>query len=273
MSKRNIVKPVRRTRLYDQIIAQIQQLVSDGRVKPGDQLPPERELADQLGVSRGSLREALRTLEYLGFIESRPGGGTIVQKVELATILSPFADFLSREEQFLLETMEFRLIVEPSVARLCAINCSDEVLVKIRRALKRHEDDVRDSRPALDSDTAFHLAIAEGSGNDFICQFVKAISGILGDWRRMWLKGRPATSIEHHQRIFDAINSRDADKAEAAMREHLENILGIMRDVLGESQAAGSHSAWDTHSREVIRAKHIEGEHLDGLSFPAIGRL
>ncbi len=223
--KEHLIRPVQRTRVYDQIIESLQELVIGGHIGVGDQLPPERELAEQFGVSRGSLREALRTLEYLGFLEIRPGGGTTVRKLDIATVLSPFSEFYASEDEFQVQAMEFRLIVEPPIARLCAERRSPEDLLKLEHWLDTMDADLSAKRVPDKSDPHFHVQIAESTGNYVLGQLVKAFAQVLFARKKIWLGGQAAV---HHRDIYEAIKAQEPQKAEEAMRGHLMAIYNRM---------------------------------------------
>ena len=134
-----MLEPIKRSRLYEDVIKQIMNLIKNGILKPGDQLPTERELSEQLKVSRTSIREALRSMEMAGFLESRvgAGGGTYIKEVTIDSIISPFADMLSIHNVSVLELLEVRLILETEVARLAALRRTEDDLIEIDGAAWR----------------------------------------------------------------------------------------------------------------------------------------
>ncbi len=230
--KDGIIAPVERMRVYDQIISQFQELVASNELEAGERLPPERELAEMFGVSRGVLREALRTLEFCGLVESKPRGGTFVKQASIAGMIMPFAPFFAEDDEFLHDTLELRLILEPPLARLCAERASDQHLERLKHYLGKHENHIEKREPAIEADTMFHVTIAEGTGNMMIAQFVYAIGFMLRAWRAAWLQGRPAVSIDHHRAIYEGIAAGDGEVAEEAMRKHLQNLYDNMTRLL-----------------------------------------
>src|SRR5438045_8280881 len=114
-----VIEPIRRIRLYQGIVEQIEGLLEKGDLRPGDQLPPERQLAEQFQVSRASVREALRTLELLGIVETRAGGGTFVRQTSPDDLARPLTGLISRGHS-LADVIEFRGLIEPAIAALAA---------------------------------------------------------------------------------------------------------------------------------------------------------
>src|SRR5205809_6632625 len=112
--------PIKSTRIYEEIVRQVKQLIAEGRFKSGDRLPPERELAEKFVVSRTSVREALRTLESLGLIDIRPGEGTFVREVSIDALVEPLALLLTSHREAIVELFEARRLLEPALAALTA---------------------------------------------------------------------------------------------------------------------------------------------------------
>lgn len=126
------LSPVKRPRLSSEILARLQQGIRDGVLNVGDKLPSERELAESMGVSRNSVREAIRALEALGVIEVRHGDGTFIREPDVASLLGPYFDVLHEKGTFLKEVLEFRRLLEPSLAHLAAERATDDDLQDFR---------------------------------------------------------------------------------------------------------------------------------------------
>ena len=131
--------PIKTKRLYEEIVEQIKQLITDGKLKPGDKLLAERELAEQFQVSRASVREAIRTLEMLGVIDIRPGEGTFVRRTGADDIIRPLAMFLAVERSSLLDMFEMRRIFETANASLAAERATQEELDQIESTLENKQ--------------------------------------------------------------------------------------------------------------------------------------
>ena len=130
-----LIEPVKRSRIYEHIVDQIHALIREGRWAPGDQIPPERELAERFRVSRTSVREALRALEMQGIIDSRQGGGTFVRTADTEALVPPLAAAILRGRRELAEVLEVRELIEPGIARLAAERATAEHVVRARATL------------------------------------------------------------------------------------------------------------------------------------------
>lgn len=223
-----MLEPVKKQRLYREIVEQITQLIAEGKLKIGDRLPPERELMDTLSVSRASLREALKALELMGLIEVRHGEGSFIKGVSLEALINPMASALVVQDATILEIVEARDLLEPQIAVLAAKRATPEALEKARAAITLREQALADNDiPALiQSDTDFHLAIAEATGNDLLARMMNGIADILARVREktIYLPNMPENSQKSHRKILAAIEAGDAEGASRAMREHLQSI-------------------------------------------------
>ena len=224
------LKAVERRRLYEDIVGQIQSLVEDGRLAPGDRLPPERELAVVFKVSRHSVREAIRALEQRGVLASRPGSGTFVTFDDDSPALEFLTRALDREKAELAEIFQFRRMIEPQIAALAAANAGAEDIAECRRIVRRQEEAAADSTHLTRLDNAFHLLLAKASGNGIVLEIVQRIIDILGQSRAEVYQSerRARISIDGHVRVVEAIERRDAEAARRAMDAHLKDIEEIV---------------------------------------------
>src|SRR5437879_9494581 len=126
------LEPVRKTRIYEEVASQIQRLITDGRLRPGDHLPPERDLAEMFGVSRTSVRDAIRVLEMGGLVEPRHGEGTIVREGPIDAIVSPLAGALAASKDLTADLFDMRKMLEPPLARAAALRATAEDLDALR---------------------------------------------------------------------------------------------------------------------------------------------
>src|SRR5260370_41822643 len=136
------VDVVRKTKVYEKIAHQIQRLIRDGLLKPGDMCPPERELADMFQVSRSSLRDAIRALELMGLVEARQGKGTVVRAPSAEALINPLSTMLLQQRELVHELLEFREMIEPALAAHAASNASPEDLARLEYILKRQQEKV-----------------------------------------------------------------------------------------------------------------------------------
>ena len=215
-----------KTRLYEQIVLQLQQEILSGTLAPGDRLPPERDLAARFKVSRASIREALSVLQSRGFIESRQGGGTIIRATPDTELAAPLAEQLAQHGAAIRNPLEVRYIFEPQTAYLAAEHATDAEVSAIRTLVQSQAEAVEAGETGLEQDTAFHFAIARASHNDLIVTIVAYINNALRETREWSLRARSgsANSLIHHQRILTAIADHDPAAAQTAMAEHLEDV-------------------------------------------------
>lgn len=222
--------PVKSKRLYEDIVEQIQQLISGGELKPGDKLLSERELADRLQVSRVSVREAIRSLEMLGFIEIRHGEGTFVRDTNADDVIRPLAMFLAVERGSLLDMFEVRRIFETSTAALAAERATDDEIEHIGHLLDKMKDSIRrgDSEKGEEYDAGYHYAVAEATHNNLLIKLLRTV-------HEEWSKAVSAGSqqllldsanngqkiIDQHTRVLEAIKAHDPATASQAMLDHV----------------------------------------------------
>jgi len=235
------IAPIKSTRIYEEIVRQVKQLITEGRLKSGDRLPPERELADKFVVSRTSVREALRALESLGLIEIRPGEGTFVRHVSVDALVGPLALVMTSEREAIGDLFEARRVLEPAIAALAASRATPDEVQEMERILDDQAREIAAGKTGLAQDAAFHAAIGTAAHNRAITRTVHAIMDLLTQSREESLNtpGRPTRSHEDHRRILQAIARRNAAAARQAMLDHL---IAVEALVLGPaSERSRSH--------------------------------
>ena len=218
-------------RLYESVIEQIMELIKNNELKPGDKLPPERELAEKLSISRGSLREAFRVLESRGFIKSKPGGGRYIREIRKNVHNDTENIILSLEKSSILELLEAREMFEVKIAKIAAQKATPEDIELIEKALNKinEEEGLKDDKK-MESDTEFHLAIASASHNFVFVNIIKLHLDLLKETReKTWkIPGRREEQQEEHQTIFQAIKEHDSKKAGEAILKHLKNVREVL---------------------------------------------
>lgn len=235
-----MVEPIRRTRLSQQIVAQICQLIRQGRFRPGDRLPPERELSEQLKVSRASLREALRALEISGIVEARHGGGTYVRDFSELEVISPLALVLEASDDVVGDLWETRIIFEPSIAALAALRATSadiDAMAAIVDLQSGPFDAAGGNERAIALDREFHGAIARASRNEVALRVLHLLHQLLHDGQRYFITSseRRAHAYIGHREILDAIREREPHQARAAMLHHLQEVEAfILNEVIGD---------------------------------------
>ena len=209
-----------------QVIEQIKELLVKGELKRGDRLPPERQLADMLGVSRPSLREALRALEYAGMLETRVGEGIFVADGD--SIMMNNLLMLHLIKQYALEEMiEVRKVLETSNVRFAVLRARDEDLAALKEILEQSRGQIANKAAFIKSDYAFHQAIAVASGNSILA----TMRTMMSDFNSQLLTSQEGRQqvYAHHKKIVEAILNRDEKAAQDAMFLHLENVVQSMK--------------------------------------------
>jgi GntR family transcriptional regulator, transcriptional repressor for pyruvate dehydrogenase complex len=224
------VEPIKSTRIYEEIVRQIKAMIAEGRLKSGDQLPPERDLAEKFVVSRTSVREALRALESLGLVEIRPGEGTFVREISVEALIAPLAMVMASQREAIGDLFEARRLLEPAIAALAARRATPEELGEMERILEEQAKEIATGRTGLAQDALFHAAIAAAAHNQAISRIVHAIMDLLTQSREESLNtpGRPQRSHQDHRRVLEAIRRRDDTAAAAAMRDHVTAVEGLV---------------------------------------------
>ena len=224
------LETIQKTKVYEEVAAQLERLILDGALKPGDKLPPERELAERFGVSRSAVREAIRSLELKGLVEPRPGEGTLVRTPSIDSLLDPLASLLGQRLEVVHELLEVRSMIEPHLAGRAARNAGPEDIAQLEAILERQKAKVSRQELAIEEDSDFHYTIARASKNSVILKVVDMLMDILRESRErsLQVEGRREKSLAGHRRILNAIKRRDVEGAEEAMRQHLAEIEGIL---------------------------------------------
>lgn len=239
-----VIQPIRKSRLSQKIVLQICDLIRSGQIAPGDRLPPERELAERLQVSRASLREALSALEISGLIETRHGGGTFVRDFYEFGVTSPLALVLSATDDIVSDLWEVRMIFEPAIAARAAVRASADEIETLAAILDDHRtylDREDGSDYLVQLDRRFHTTIAIASRNQVSVRVLQFTNELLAEGRRNYVASlaRRTLTYERHGEILDAIRNRQPQAARDAMLAHLEEIERTLLGELVEEVPAG----------------------------------
>lgn len=222
-----IYSQIRPHKIPEEIVQQIKSLIKDGKLQPGEKLPPERTLADLLGVGRSSLREAINILETLGFIETKKQKGIFVRSVSSPIISDPLRQILEEDRSKLSELYELRKDFELASIYMAAKLRTKTDLARIRKFLKRMEEDSQNSHLSLSDDVGFHMAMAQATHNFLRVHILKNIFDVAADYMGLIVQKliEEKTSIfkvlDQHKRIFQAIQKKDQEGARTLMDEHL----------------------------------------------------
>jgi GntR family transcriptional repressor for pyruvate dehydrogenase complex len=233
------VIPVQRTTLtaaaFDQLISH----VVNGNWKAGDRIPPERDLCQQLGIARTSLREALKAMELVGMVDSRVGDGTFV---------CPRSEFLSRpllwaftgtDDTEFQEIMEARIIIEENLAGLAAQRANEREVKLIGEAVQLMQDSIARGEPILEADMAFHLAIAHASHNHVLAKAVQLLRNLMRQWLfyKVLIPDVAPRILKRHLAVYCAIAQHKPVAARREMRLHLDEAMVIVAAVIKERKS------------------------------------
>ncbi len=235
------IHPIERQRVHEKISEQINKMISDGVLKPGDQLPSERDLAERFKVSRNSVRDALRTLEARGLLEIRQGGGTYVQASRAADFYQDMLELMVQKNEMIGAVLQLRQIIEPGVAYYAALNATPQYLRKLEEILSAHEMKAALGDPGVEEDSLFHRTIAEMTGNKLLIHLLDMINESLEDTRDMLLKYNDSSTRKGHRRILRSLQEHDPKEAREAMMAHLAEVIKAYSFVEnGHSGSAGN---------------------------------
>jgi GntR family transcriptional repressor for pyruvate dehydrogenase complex len=211
-------------RIYEEVVDMIIHRIRSGALKVGEKLPPERVLAEEMRVSRTSLREALRALESMGFIYSITGGGNYVNSVSIGNVLSPLSAMAAQDTKFAADIIDVRLHLEVHMAELAAKNATKQQVSQIYSAILNMQSEVESGGNGIKGDNQFHLEIAKASQNRAFAVISELVGELMAESRKATLDipGQPAKSIEDHIAIFEAVRDGDGKRAAAAMESHLK---------------------------------------------------
>ncbi|MCX5779394.1 MAG: FadR/GntR family transcriptional regulator [Firmicutes bacterium] len=220
-------QPIKTKKIYEEIVEQIKQLLTRGDLRPGDRLPAERDLAESLGVSRASVREALTALETMGILDIRPGEGTFIRHTSNAETFESLTLLLTMERTPEAHLMEVRRILETEAAALAAQRATSEDLEKIAASLMvmKNADSIQ---TAVEADVRFHYAIAEATKNTVLLRIMNTVADLMHqtfrqEREKLYAELGPRV-LSEHEAIIAAIQSRNPEEAWAKMLEHIDRI-------------------------------------------------
>ena len=213
-------------RTYNRLSDRIRAFIEEQNYHCGDRLPPERSLAETFGVSRGSIREAIRILTEKGMLRSRQGDGTYVQSTDMTPLQHTLLEVVDAKGQMFDQVMEFRRIIDPSIAMLASVRCTQEQLDKLKIVVCEQHMRYLSSENDGDLDAQFHTMLAECTANPLLIEAAQTINTNYAECRSPelhtaeWRK----LSLDAHLRILKAIETRSPDEAHKAVMAHLETI-------------------------------------------------
>ena len=236
----SLYKAIQASRLYEQIVQQIEESILKGELGEGSQLPAERDLAKQFGVSRTAVREAIKALQEKGLVDAFPGRGTFVTNGNSNSMRRSLDRIIkSGEPDGWAYLVEVREILEPEIAAMAAMRAGSQDLATMREAVDVMDKSAQDSDAFIEADLDFHLALAEAAANPIVLSLIDSIVGLLREQRlRTYrVEGGPERGQQHHKRILEAIKRHDPQGARAAMQAHLSQVREDSRNSPGDPSA------------------------------------
>ncbi len=225
-------KPIKHEKISTKIVEQIKSLISEGDLKPGDALPPERELMELLNVSRPPLREALNALAAMGYLEITQRHRTIVKSLTSGRITEPIHQLLKEDIKTVFELIEVRKAIETWNAHHAAERATSDDIAKLEKYLEAMQSKVKQRSRIVDEDANFHLAISEATHNKIQTHLMFSIYGMLKDiLGKYWERLNINDLLNQHQKIVSAIKGKDPDLAEMRMREHLDYVQDRVKEI------------------------------------------
>jgi GntR family transcriptional repressor for pyruvate dehydrogenase complex len=221
-----MLRAIKKTRIYEEVVSQVHELIRAGKLKAGDQLPSERELAETFKVSRTSVREALRALEAQGLVISRTGMGTFVADLPIESLVTPLAKLLIEEKTALADIFELRKLIEPHIAALAAERATKRDIDRMKKILAKQSEAVSRGETGVEADAQLHFAIGQATQNQALEKLVSGLMEILSHSREESLQTtiRRRASIESHRKILFAIEQHDKAGAQEAMLHHIDRV-------------------------------------------------
>ena len=224
----------RQPRMYEEVARQIEAAILMNHQRPGDQLPPERELIEHFAVSRSVIRESLKVLAEKGLIEILPGKGAFIREPGSGAVHDALRLYLrrQRDENFAHDLTEIRQLLEGETTALAATRATAEDLTKIEAALSGMEAEKENLEKFVQFDLQFHQALAEATHNDLMELLLLPITGLLTDIMAQLspLPKAQEEAIKHHRAILRAVKRRDAAQARGAMKAHLKQFERRVRE-------------------------------------------
>ncbi len=245
-------KPIKSKKIYEVVIEEIQQQIIAGTLNRGDKLPTERELAEQLDVSRTSVREAMRTLEVLGIIQVKQGGGNFIKERFDDALVEPLSMMFVLNESHPREIVDLRQIIEVESAYRAAERITDEDIEELRGIVEqlRIQTNLKNESMSVRYDKAFHYSICRIANNFLFSNILNMLSNLMDtlieDARGIILlkEENQQVLIEQHEKIFHALEKRDSKAAAAAMREHITLIIDEYLSNIKESDKFSNRKTW-----------------------------
>jgi len=229
-----LFKKIKERKTHEYVAIQIKKLIDEGKLKSGEMLFPESELANMMGVSRSSVREALRILELVGYVETKQGIGTYVSKPTTDRVIQRLSEFCPEGDKIILYLLEAREMLEPLAAKLAAQRADHKDLHDMEQALNQIREKIGMHEIIKEEAVNFHFCIGKASKNPIIAFMLDSILDLLKHSTKITysVPGRPEISLKEHEQILEAIKERNSEKAYKLMKNHLQEVRAILEKML-----------------------------------------
>lgn len=234
--------PVKPKKLYENIVDRVLHLIQTGALRSGDKLPTEKEMAQEMSVSKTAVREAMSALESMGYTKSRVGEGTFVADITLDSLMLPVSIVLAQEKAREDDLLELRLILEVRSAELAAQRITPAQMQRLGRLLEAMRREVEAGGTACDADVQFHKVLASGTGNSVFCRIYEMCQTVLVETISMVMNypGQARMAYEKHLEIYNAVRNGDSLAAAEAMRRHLTHNSITLGKIQKEKKGAAT---------------------------------
>lgn len=238
MAIETLFRPVgTKDRLVDRVVSEIQTAILTNRLSPGTKLPPEREFAEQMGVSRTVLRESVRILVARGLLETKHGIGTLVREVSNDQVVASLSMLLQTKGISLDDLHRVRSILETEIAGLAALQATPDAVANLSQIVEKMSQNQDDPETVVLLDAEFHRALALTANNPLLVVLLDSFRDLIQEVRLLVHKHPDLleTVMPDHSRILECVVAKDPDGARQVMREHLDNARSIQQQVLARN--------------------------------------
>lgn len=229
--------PVKSKKISERIVQQIKNAIFRKTMKPGDKIPPERELVERFRASRISVREALKNLETLGFLTIKPGSGVFVAEVNSKSMSESLSSILRIQKTSINELTEARIILEPTIAKLAAEKITPENLIRLEQNISEASKRVQSNSPCPAQNIEFHSLIAEATHNTVITLTMKTLLEVVKEMTLEITDNLPKRikisrhAVDFHKKILKALREKNSQKVYELMLKHISQIQGGLKEV------------------------------------------
>ena len=230
-------EPGGKVTLFEDVTARLKALIEERGLRPGDRLPVERELAVQLGVSRNTLREALKGLAMVGMLTTQHGGGSyIAEPMTTGSVMSGYQFQVAEQVKEVLDLFVARRAIEGACAEMAALHATPEQVMQLGESVEGMRQHMDDDAACIEQDVLFHQTVAKASGNPVLIDLMRALERVMHEnmYRTAALRETFPRVMQYHEAIYEGIKNRDGAAAGRAMRGHLDYMIDELKRILSE---------------------------------------